>query len=78
MVRAVAALRQKLPVVRYDIIGDGSLLPELKKLAKDLGVDDIVSFYGRVDDAELLAAYERASVFAMPSNKEGFKEKALL
>ncbi|MEJ0093711.1 MAG: glycosyltransferase family 4 protein [Methylocella sp.] len=72
MVRAVAVLRQKLPDVRYDIIGDGSLLPELKKLAKDLGVDDVVRFYGRVDDAELLAAYERASVFAMPSNKEGF------
>jgi phosphatidylinositol alpha-1,6-mannosyltransferase len=72
MVRAVAALRQRLPGVKYDIIGDGALAPELKRLVKDLGADDIIRFHGQVGDAELHAAYARASVFAMPSNKEGF------
>jgi phosphatidylinositol alpha-1,6-mannosyltransferase len=72
MILAVALLRPKFPGLRYEIIGEGALRPELEALAKELKVDDIVKFLGRVDDATLDAAYARASVFALPSSKEGF------
>jgi phosphatidylinositol alpha-1,6-mannosyltransferase len=75
MIRAVAKLKRMLPeekTVKYEIVGDGALRPELEALAKDLGVGDIVRFLGCVDDAELHASYARATVFAMPSSKEGF------
>lgn len=72
MIRAVAKVRGRLPNLRYEIIGDGALRPELEALAKDLGVDDTVKFLGQVGEAELRAAYARATVFAMPSSKEGF------
>lgn len=72
VIRAVALLRHKVPGLRYEIIGEGVLRPELEALAQSLGVDDIVTFLGRVDDAGVAAAYARASVFALPSSKEGF------
>lgn len=72
VVAAVALLKERLPGVRYEIIGGGSLRPELEALAKKLGVADAVAFLGQVDDDEVRAAYGRAAVFAMPSNKEGF------
>ncbi|MGH9677322.1 MAG: glycosyltransferase family 4 protein, partial [Candidatus Acidiferrum sp.] len=72
MIAAVASLRRKLPSVRYEIVGEGALRPELESLASDLGVGDIVAFRGRIDKPALEEAYRRASVFAMPSDKEGF------
>lgn len=72
MIAAVALLKERLPGVCYQIIGDGALRPELEALAKSLGVADCVEFSGRVGDLELREAYARAAVFAMPSNKEGF------
>ena len=72
IIRAVAKLRQSLPGLTYEIAGDGPLQPELEALAKELGAGDIVKFLGFITDGELDKAYARASVFALPSAKEGF------
>jgi glycosyltransferase involved in cell wall biosynthesis len=72
MIRAIAKLRTTLPDVKFVVIGDGVLRPEFEDLAKKLGVSDIVDFRGWVSAKELRVAYEQASVFAMPSSKEGF------
>jgi glycosyltransferase involved in cell wall biosynthesis len=72
MIRAVAQIRKIVPDVKYVMIGDGVLRPELEALAANLGVSDIVDFRGCVSMEELYAAYAQASVFAMPSSKEGF------
>jgi glycosyltransferase involved in cell wall biosynthesis len=72
VIAAVAVLKKRLPGVRYEIIGDGALLPELQALAENLGVADAVTFLGEVGDRDLHEAYARAAVFAMPSDKEGF------
>ena len=72
MIRAVARLRKSVPDLRYLIVGDGALRPELEALSAELGVADIVKFCGWVGQAELRTAYEQATVFAMPSSKEGF------
>lgn len=72
VIRAVAKLKHSLPHIKCEIVGDGALRPELEALATELGVADAVKFLGRISDAELDAAYARATVFAMPSSKEGF------
>jgi glycosyltransferase involved in cell wall biosynthesis len=72
MVRAVAKLMQIRPALKYEIAGDGPLRPEIEALASDLGASDRVKFLGFVTDAALDAAYTRATVFALPSSKEGF------
>jgi len=37
-------LKQDIPGIKIQIIGDGEYLPELKRLSKTLGIDSIVSF----------------------------------
>lgn len=72
LVRAIALLKLQGRPGRLEVIGDGALRAELEALAVAEGVADRVRFLGRVDDATLGQAYQRASVFALPSSKEGF------
>jgi len=70
--RAVAILRQQHPLVRYRVVGDGTLRSSLEALAAELGLTDCVEFAGRVSDAEVVEAFGQADVFLLPSRKEGF------
>jgi hypothetical protein len=51
-------------------VGDGGEREYLEKLAKELGIDHNVEFRGHITDQELPKAYERATLFAMPSIAE--------
>ena len=72
VLRALPKIIQAIPDVKYRIIGDGVLRTELEDLAESLGVSDAVEFKGRVSDEDLSKSYEEASIFVMPSEKEGF------
>lgn len=68
MLRALAAL----PKVEYTVVGTGGALPELRRLAVELGVAERVRFTGSLSDAERNAELQRCDVFALPSRGEGF------
>lgn len=72
ILHAVALLAPDRPALRQTIVGDGVLRPALERLAVTLGIADRVTFAGRLSDADLAVAYDRARVFALPSAKEGF------
>ena len=72
LIRAFAAVAHRMPGAALEIVGEGVLLDELKALSASLGVAARVRFLGAVSDAELDAAYARARLFALPSDKEGF------
>lgn len=72
IIYALATLIADHPTLTLEIIGDGELLRELMSLAEKLGLGERVRFLGRVSDADLEAAYRRASIFVLPSAKEGF------
>jgi glycosyltransferase involved in cell wall biosynthesis len=48
LVRAVARLERDIPRLRLRVVGDGDFVPELQRLAGELGVADRVSFDGPV------------------------------
>jgi colanic acid/amylovoran biosynthesis glycosyltransferase len=75
-IRAVAAARSRIPGLRYTIIGEGERRADLERLAKDLGVDDIVTFAGPRPHDEVLAAFADADVFLITGrvDSEGQKE----
>ncbi len=57
--------------IRAVIAGDGPELDALKKLARDLSIDDRVQFVGRVSDEELARLYNRArAVFYSPVDED--------
>ncbi|MEU5466874.1 glycosyltransferase family 4 protein [Kocuria salsicia] len=45
---AAALLRSRIPQLRVLVVGDGVARPALEHLAHDLGIEDIVTFTGRV------------------------------
>jgi glycosyltransferase involved in cell wall biosynthesis len=72
VIRAAAALRDRFPDLAVDVVGKGWWTDELAELTCRLGVEDIVTFHGFVDEqakADLLA---RAWIGALPSVKEGW------
>lgn len=69
LLRAVALLPKQLNV-QVEIVGDGGEREYLVKLANDLGIGRNVEFRGHILDRDLPKAYERATVFAMPSIAE--------
>lgn len=70
-IRALPKIAQKLPNVKYLVIGRGSDRPRLEQLAADLGVAERVVFAGFVPTGELPEHYRVADAYIMPS-REGF------
>ena len=69
LLEAAPLVLERHPDVRFVLVGDGELRPELERRAETLGVGDRVLFMGvRTDVPELLASF---SVFALPSYFEG-------
>jgi phosphatidylinositol alpha-1,6-mannosyltransferase len=67
VIRALAALREAHPSLRYAIAGRGPEEPALRALAASLSVADRVAFLGYVPDDELPALYRACDLFTMPS-----------
>ncbi|MDQ0133629.1 glycosyltransferase involved in cell wall biosynthesis [Neorhizobium galegae] len=72
LIKAVALLKHRNVKCVLQVVGEGPLKRELASLARELAVEDRVEFLGRVSDAGLAGIYAQASLFAMPSSKEGF------
>jgi glycosyltransferase involved in cell wall biosynthesis len=75
LLRAFAQARRELPSLRLDIAGRGPLEPALRALAKELEVEDAVTFLGYV--APIQRAIEDAAAVVVPSLGEGFGMVAL-
>lgn len=69
VLRALTTLDPALDV-HFDIVGGGDQRKNLEHLAHELGLDERVTFHGRVSDEELRELYSRASVFTIASIAE--------
>ncbi len=61
--RAVAEVRKGGHDLHYLVIGAGKKGKEYKKLARELGIGDVVRFTGNVPDRDLPALYNTAQVY---------------
>lgn len=52
--------------IQFAIVGGGTELEEVKKLAKTEGVDEYVDFYGRVDDETMIDVLNTADICVNP------------
>jgi len=62
----IKALKDIKEDFEYHIVGSGPEEENLKKLVKDLGLDDKVKFLGNVSDERLMEEYDEASIFLLP------------
>src|SRR5579872_5893353 len=67
---ALARLRHRLPSAQLVLVGTGPQRQRLKRLAKQLKVDQAVHFVGSIEHAEIPAFYAAADLFVFPSVSE--------
>ena len=81
--RAFAAFAKQFPESKFTIAGEGPLLSELRALARELKVDNRVSFAGFVSQNELRELFYDSHIFLHPSetgadgNQEGVPNSML-
>ncbi|HVI08324.1 MAG TPA: glycosyltransferase family 4 protein [Candidatus Binatia bacterium] len=69
--RALAALKNSLPELRCELIGEGADRERFTRLAAELGISGQIHFLGRRSRAEVAQAMRECAVFALPSRFEG-------
>jgi glycosyltransferase involved in cell wall biosynthesis len=72
LLRAAVALAGRIPGLEVRIAGNGPCAPELHRLSRELKLDRTVVWLGGISRAQLLAEYNRADLFCLPSVQEGF------
>jgi teichuronic acid biosynthesis glycosyltransferase TuaC len=72
VIEAMARLGDRIPGLRYVIVGDGPERQALQDLARRLGLAGRVEFRGRLEPAAAAAAAGSGSLFVMPSVAEAF------
>ena len=75
LLEAAALVVARHPEVEFDIVGDGSRLSALARLAERLGIASHVHFLGHRDD--VVGALEAADLFVLPSRSEAFPNGVL-
>jgi glycosyltransferase involved in cell wall biosynthesis len=64
--------------VHFGLVGGGTSLDEMKRLAQDLGVADYVTFTGRVPDREMLEMLNTADVCVNPDVANEMNDKSTM
>jgi L-malate glycosyltransferase len=65
--RAAAIVLQKLPEVKFLIVGGGSEVESLRRLAESLGIERSLVFTGQVEEEEMAACLQAARVYVSSS-----------
>jgi glycosyltransferase involved in cell wall biosynthesis len=69
---AVAEMLPRTPELRLDVVGGGWWEERLVARASQLGISDVVTFHGHVDDLTKHQVLQRCWVHVLPSRKEGW------
>jgi glycosyltransferase involved in cell wall biosynthesis len=72
LIRQLVEVKARVPSLTAEIIGEGYERTALEALRAELGADGWLAMPGRVNDAEQLAAYQRAWLVASSSLREGW------
>ena len=71
LLRALAEVRKAIPDATLQFIGEGPQEQSLRRLARQLGISDAVSFEGRKDRESVARGMRNCTVFVLPSSYEG-------
>ena len=77
IIPALPEIAKVIPGIKLWIVGDGSYLKNLKKLAQDFKVEHLVKFFGHQTFTELLRFLSKSSVALIPHLKSPQTESGL-
>ncbi len=67
LIKAAAKIKENYKV---NLVGNGELVEEYKKLSKDLSIEKKVNFLENIEDDELKKIFRNADVFVLPSTSK--------
>ncbi len=76
-IRVLAEVRRRYPRARLTVAGSGPELERLRQFACDQGLEEVVSFSGRIDNAAIPALYARADCVVNPSTVDNMPNSIL-
>jgi len=78
LLRSIPPIKEKIGnTFEVWIVGEGNLEQQLKGLARQLGVADVVSFKGCIEHSRLPDIYASSDIFVLPSLSEGMSNSIL-
>jgi len=73
VIESLPLIKQQFPHATLDVVGDGEALHKFKDLAKTLGLNEEITFHGKVDHEGVCSLLQKADVFCYPTtSSEGF------
>ena len=77
LVKAIEVVVKECKDAKFILIGDGQMLPLIRKMVKKSGLDDCVRFTGFLDLKSVSHILSKATGFVFPSLKEGMPKAVL-
>ena len=69
--RSIELIKRKIPNLKVLMVGDGTLKQELIELTKELRIDSIVTFLGKVPQSKVVEVLNSANIFVTVSLSDG-------
>jgi len=76
-IRAIARVKEQIPGIQLTIAGSGPQRGELESLVKKSGLQDKVTFTGRLDSEKVLTLYQSADVMLNPTTTDNMPNSVL-
>jgi glycosyltransferase involved in cell wall biosynthesis len=67
MLRAASLLCNKHSKVHFLFVGDGPELPKYRDLAVELGIEDVITFTGLINNPTEIGAFDASNIYCQPS-----------
>jgi glycosyltransferase involved in cell wall biosynthesis len=77
LIRILPSVIEKTGDVRLVVLGTGSEMENLRRLARETRVEDKVMFLGKIDHNEVVAYLKQANLFILNTNYEGLSHTLL-
>lgn len=72
LVKAIPMILKNHPDALFILVGDGNYLDQIKKVSRQMNVEESIIFTGFVDENEKYVYYQAGDIFCLPSFSEGY------
>jgi glycosyltransferase involved in cell wall biosynthesis len=77
VIESLKLIMSDYPGATLDVVGDGGALPELREMVTAQGLDQRVTFHGKVHHDKVIELLQESDLFCYPTASEGFPKVVL-
>jgi glycosyltransferase involved in cell wall biosynthesis len=77
VLESIKELKRDIPLIHFDVVGDGTYLEYLIDKAKEFEIQENVTFHFKVNHNQVLHLLSKSNIFIFPTASEGFSKSLL-